>query len=142
MVAISLKTAYRCQCQRCKHEWTTRNHKPPRRCTNPGCRSMHWQESMTEQVSGRLRGWGRPGYVYVVQCGEFYKIGRTTNLERRIPQLTVQLPYPLKLVCFIQTPNSASEERRLHELYADKRLNGEWFALTDEQVKEIKAMTT
>lgn len=79
----------------------------------------------------------KPGYVYVVRCGEHYKIGMTADPLRRMPQLALQLPHPPELVSLQSVSDAVGEERRLHERFAAKRLNGEWFALDEADLKAI-----
>jgi hypothetical protein len=35
------------------------------------------------------------GTVYIIQCGEYYKIGRTGNLLQRVNDLQLSNPLPL-----------------------------------------------
>ncbi len=99
-----------------------------------------------------LRGEGRPtiketerrrvgGYVYLVEGeGEIYKIGRTAQLEQRMSFFEIKLPFATQLVCAVQSDDIVTLERQLHERYKDKHLNGEWFRLTEQDVKEIMEM--
>ena len=131
---------YECQCDECGHQWTTIDLVLPHRCPNHKCRSSYWNASGIDKQRRLRKRDGKPGYVYVIRCGEYYKIGMTLNLDRRVSQLAIQLPHTPEIICLITTTKAATEEKRLHRLYAAKRLNGEWFALTEEQVEEIKAL--
>ena len=79
-----------------------------------------------------------PGYVYVVQSGDAFKIGLSKNVPQRVEQIQPIMPYPVEIILTIQTENMRTLEARLHKRYASKRLNGEWFALTDQDIEDIK----
>jgi hypothetical protein len=79
----------------------------------------------------------KEGFVYLIKCGEFYKIGKTTNLEKRIKQLTTGNPYPLILVNSIYSLDIDSLEKSFHNYYRQKRIIGEWFKLNFEEVLEF-----
>ena len=80
-----------------------------------------------------------PGYVYLLKSGEFYKIGASSNVSARIKQLTAIPPFGVSLVCTIKTNDMYQLERQLHEQFASKRVSGEWFELTDQDVAIIEA---
>lgn len=81
------------------------------------------------------------GYVYLLQSPTgAYKIGKTKNPDDRMKTFGVKLPFEVSYTCVISSEMYAQLERELHERYAEKRLNGEWFALTINDVAEIKAM--
>jgi Meiotically up-regulated gene 113 len=80
------------------------------------------------------------GFVYLIRCGPYYKIGRTKDLSTRIPQLAIQLPHPLLIVHTIPTDNPIELETELHDQFSEKRLNGEWFALDRDDVEEITGL--
>lgn len=83
------------------------------------------------------------GYVYLIRAIEpnsHYKIGLSKEPVTRIEKLDVKLPFPVEVIHLIKTDNMRGLELSLHEKYADKRVNGEWFALTDADVLEIRAM--
>lgn len=83
----------------------------------------------------------RPGYVYLLSTEHgHYKIGRTVNPEARQKQLGILLPFTVQLVCLLATQDMVATERQLHEQFRHRHLNGEWFALTDEERDEIAAM--
>ena len=80
------------------------------------------------------------GYVYVIQDVEFsqrYKIGRTTNPERRLSEIRNLLPGDTDIVAIIDTGDAPTLEWQLHQRYADERRRGEWFALDNGQVRDI-----
>ncbi len=78
------------------------------------------------------------GWIYVLddQLGH-YKIGKAADLNRRVKQLRIQLPYPVTIHYAFQTTDQHSDEQVLHELFATKRLNGEWFRLDLEDLATI-----
>ena len=71
-------------------------------------------------------------FVYVLKAGPFYKIGKTTNVTRRIAELAIQLPFPVELFKVINSDDASGSEKQLHHDYARYRRNGEWFELPDE----------
>lgn len=84
-----------------------------------------------------------PGYVYLLQSPTTaYKIGRTRDPKNRMKTFGVQLPFEVEFICLIKTQNMTELESRLHAKYADKRINGEWFRLTLEDVEYIKGLAS
>lgn len=78
------------------------------------------------------------GWVYVLDSGlGYYKIGKAKDLNRRVKQLKIQLPFPVTIQYAYQSSEHDYEERFWHEYYAAKRLNGEWFTLTSDDLAVI-----
>ena len=82
----------------------------------------------------------RWGYVYLLQAGPYYKIGASTNVKRRIRQLATLPPFNLHLLCTLHTDDMYGLEQGLHERFAAKRVNGEWFELDQEDVGYIQQL--
>ncbi|MCP2035476.1 hypothetical protein L1279_002487 [Planomicrobium sp. HSC-17F08] len=82
-----------------------------------------------------------PGYVYFVQeyMNGSFKIGKTKHIEKRMNVFGVKLPFENKLIYLIKTGNHHQTEAAFHKHFADKRLEGEWFALTKEDLAWVKA---
>lgn len=84
-----------------------------------------------------------PGYVYLIQSPTgVYKIGRAKNPDNRMETFSVKLPFEVAYIHLIPCENYRHSERQLHIRYADKRINGEWFDLTPEDVAWIKSIET
>jgi hypothetical protein len=82
-----------------------------------------------------------PGYVYLVQSPTgAYKIGRAKNPKDRVRTFGVKLPFEIELIHTIEAADYKVAERQLHERFAPKRVNGEWFNLTPEDVASIKSI--
>lgn len=96
-----------------------------------------WGNTRRQQKTERSVRRTEPGYVYLLAGGGCYKIGRTKDLSKRTEQLAVQLPYRVELVCSLRADDPKALETDLHERFADKRLNGEWFDLSSEDVAYI-----
>jgi len=80
------------------------------------------------------------GYVYLLKHGarREYKIGRTNNPVRREGEIEIQLPEKLQPIHYIKTDDPAGVENYWHSRFASKRKEGEWFALTAQDVRSFK----
>lgn len=70
--------------------------------------------------------------VYLIVCEETQtcKIGVAKNPRRRLTQLRCSSPYNLEIYAVIS--GDIVEERRLHAMFSEYRLEREWFRLCDE----------
>ena len=75
------------------------------------------------------------GHVYIVRAGEFCKIGKSRDANKRLTRL--RLPFEHELIARFDVANRHITERELHRRFADKRVNGEWFRLTDDDISGI-----
>lgn len=84
-----------------------------------------------------------PAYIYLIYCATgHYKIGLSKEPEKRLLQLNTAWPVELSLVHFFVADNAQEAEARLHAHYSAKRVKGEWFDLSQEQVAFIKSITS
>lgn len=74
------------------------------------------------------------GYCYMMQaCGtNYYKLGKTTNPDRRLLQIAPQMPFTTRFIRIWRSNFMSMGERWLHELLDQYRSNGEWFELPDD----------
>ncbi|MFP4698721.1 MAG: GIY-YIG nuclease family protein [Eubacteriales bacterium] len=82
------------------------------------------------------------GIVYLLERTDKpqYKIGVTTNMERRLNQLTPKMPFEVIVANKIKSNDIYGLEAKLHKKYKDKHINGEWFALDKKDVEYIKSI--
>lgn len=121
--------------------------------TEFGLLEMHWLESKhskTRALSANIQALAEvwqdttdaggstfelDGYVYVLGAQGFYKIGRAKNVDNRMKQLAIQLPWQVELIRTIPCEGYVGAEKYLHDRFSDARSNGEWFALSDSDLQ-------
>ena len=82
-----------------------------------------------------------PNTLYILKhkgIENFYKIGVTSNMDRRIKQLNIASPLGIEVIkTFNLSDHALNMEHTIHIEYDKYRLNGEWFNLTDKQVNDL-----
>ena len=82
-----------------------------------------------------------PGYVYLLTDGELFKIGVTRGkIENRIKKLQTGNPYSISLVAYHKSSNPFKIEKMLHARHINKRVNNEWFELSNEDVLSFNSV--
>src|SRR4029077_13210159 len=85
-----------------------------------------------------------PNYIYFIQAGDErgpIKIGFSADVEKRLASLRTGNHERLEVIAKIMTDSPAAVESRLHEQFADLRLEGEWFKF-DERIAMAAAALT
>lgn len=71
-------------------------------------------------------------FVYLIRCGSRgpIKIGIAKNVESRLSSLQTANPYELSLIAKVKCDSrrhALEMETRLHKVFSQKRIRGEWF---------------
>jgi hypothetical protein len=70
-------------------------------------------------------------FTYVMQCPGFLKVGRCNNVARRLRQVQVACPLPVRLLCSI--PGDVERQAHVALRHAGvSRVIGEWFEDTGD----------
>lgn len=76
-----------------------------------------------------IRSSVRFSFVYFVAMGQYVKIGKADDVEKRMANLQSASPVALHLIASIPTDAPLKLEAALHEKLKQYRLGGEWFEL-------------
>lgn len=102
---------------------------------------IKWQEIYTDEYERlcEVQGFEREpmDYVYLFEANGLYKIGVTRDIPKRIRSLQTGNPHPIRLIDFCILVSGSVGEHEIFKHLNPKRLEGEWFALTDEDVKIV-----
>ncbi len=96
--------------------------------------------SSSKSRTSSTKGGQINGYVYMIKHGKRreYKIGRTNNPIRREGEIGTELPERITPIHYIGTDDPAGIEHYWHNRFKDRRKNGEWFELSNEDVQSFK----
>lgn len=83
---------------------------------------------------------GGEGYIYIAKAGisNHYKIGFTANsdIDKRISAHQTSSPERLDKIGSFPV-SSIKTEKTIHKKFSQKKVRGEWFELSDEEVKDL-----
>lgn len=73
--------------------------------------------------------------VYILKTGKnLYKIGKTQHLQKRLLSYHTHLPILFRVIRQFPALNMTELEESLHLVFQHKRLKGEWFKLTPDDL--------
>lgn len=81
-----------------------------------------------------------PNFVYLITAEQYvgiYKIGLTNDVTRRLNDMQTGSPYTLYAIRSYQVENAVAVEAMLHAFFHKKRIRGEWFNLTAQDIQYI-----
>lgn len=90
------------------------------------------------EVIGEPTAGPKAGVVYVLKSAYGYKVGRTRNVPARMRAFGIHLPFTYTITLCAWFEDCHVAERRYHDMFVTKRINGEWFDLTDHDVEKIR----
>lgn len=94
---------------------------------------------ITHEWLGNIRREAVKGYIYIIRCNEFYKIGCSRDgADKRLKAMQTGNPYELELIFQCEVTDFMQAEAALHAYFKDNRVRGEWYRLTAEQVNNMK----
>ena len=79
----------------------------------------------------------KKGHIYFLQGDECYKIGKSKNCYKRVKLIETELPFKVSLRHVITTNDIDKSEHYWHSKFKSKRLNGEWFNLSAEDIEQF-----
>ncbi len=81
----------------------------------------------------------RPGFVYVIKGvgTPWYKIGVSISPVSRIKNIAAKAPFRCELIHSIAVDDTYGVEGVLHDFFASKRVEGEWFTLDEDDVSMV-----
>ena len=94
------------------------------------------QDIMRAQIKGRLTA--AFGAVYAIADGDRVKIGWAFDPVARLRQLQIGNANQLCLIGYVAAVDPAKDvERGLHDIFAERRISGEWFDDSDGEITAV-----
>lgn len=77
-------------------------------------------------------------FVYVLEAGEYCKVGLTQNFQRRLMEYSTHCPLPVRcaILLEVRTEYGLWLERAIHRQLSEYRVRGEWFRVTVDRARE------
>ena len=107
---------------------------PPRKKKNTG--PQHTEHHALKKALDKLRDMKKKNTeVYFIWDGEMMKIGLTTKgAKKRIKQLQTGSSRQLEIFRTVKTDRPFELESHLHKMFGERRVNGEWFAVSKKEI--------
>jgi hypothetical protein len=103
--------------------------------------AKHCDEKMAVKIAekiAKVQRYKEREYLYLIESGGHYKIGRTKNLSSRVKGIgKTIIPFETTLVCAVFVEAADQAEKTLHSEFAASRMKGEWFLFSSDQVDAV-----
>lgn len=99
---------------------------------------LFWKERQSQKRPAKRAN--MKGYVYLIESNGLVKIGRAKDIKNRLRAYTTENPHGIRPLAYALVEDAGTKELELHEHFAIKRRQGEWFDLTAEETKTAIAM--
>ena len=76
-------------------------------------------------------------YIYIIKGKDQYKIGKTSNWERRSRSFKTTIPFQIDLKLLMRVDDMKIAEKAVHDSYTKIRTRGEWFKLEESMINDI-----
>jgi len=108
-----------------------------------------WERDLSARITSKAKvalaavdDMDRAGFVYVVYVEDtsgrrFYKIGMAGSFSSRLSAHQCSSPFEVCVACAYFTGNMRHEERALHQMFSGRQVRGEWFDLSDDDLRLI-----
>ena len=100
-----------------------------------------------EELEKEMGGWNavakkpkpkRGACVYMLECGGRYKIGMSTDVNRRAAELDKR-PFPVNIIAVSKATEKAYDvEQHVHEQLLPFKIAGEWYNLPENVAEIVK----
>jgi predicted GIY-YIG superfamily endonuclease len=102
--------------------------------------AVEWLHSLARKASANEPK-ENSGFIYILKSSNgYYKIGRAKEVNVRVAAWKTVFPIKIKLVNSFACKNRMAVENALHNKYAKKRLEREWYKLEKEDVNYLMSI--
>ena len=98
-----------------------------RRGQSTQCKSCRGREAAAET---QLKYTHNSPHLYIVQCGEYVKIGSATDVKTRVA--AIQSANPYEVSCLFIGEGLGHREKEMHDKLKNLHHRGEWFKASEE----------
>lgn len=98
------------------------------------------RSAVQQPMSKKVKSKKYSGWVYVIGIvgDNLYKIGMTTRTpDKRLAEFVPKMPYEAEIVVTCKTKDVLGLEGKLHQMYSDLCVNGEWFRLSNDELDDL-----
>lgn len=75
--------------------------------------------------------------VYLIRAAQFYKIGITSDVKKRLRAIQTGCPIQCEYIGYIPTHEPEILEKDLHRKFQQFKTSGEWFDLGDDHIRSL-----
>jgi len=76
--------------------------------------------------------------IYILESDGFYKIGVSTDVDKRVKELQVGNPHKIECIFARWVPEAYDVEKELHSMFKEHVVSGEWFKLSADELDLLK----
>lgn len=76
--------------------------------------------------------------IYILKCGDFFKIGFALNIKQRLYLYRVHNPFEVLILSAKKTTKFREFESYVFGKFASKLKHGEWFQFNEKEIEDIQ----